>query len=275
MRISRTATGAIMARKHGTAAARDFDFSGTALSRHWKQLHVGDCEPWPEDSRVQEAWRAFHSGDFPTAVRAGSALGAAGAVVANKAAAVETLYSQQSAAKVLQILKAGIARSEWAVSEKPDDANIHYTLALVLGRYSQRISILEALAQGLAQKVHSHLQNALELEPRHAEAHVALGLYHAEIVNKLGSIAARFTYGASAEQALEHFRKASRLAPASPIVQLERAHGLLLLDATRYRTEACALFAKVAALEPRDAMETQDVEFAGRELERMKSQNAS
>jgi tetratricopeptide (TPR) repeat protein len=224
---------------------------------------------------VQEAWRAFHSGDFPTAVRTGSALGAAGAIVANKAAAVETLYSKQSAARILQILQAGIARSAQAVREMPDDANVHYTLALVLGRYSQRISILEALAQGLAQKVHSHLQKALELEPRHAEAHVALGLYHAEIVNKLGSLAARLTYGASAEQAIEHFRKASRLAPASPIVQLERAHGLMLLDSNRYRTEARALFEKVAALEPRDAMEKQDVEFAGLELERMKSQNAS
>src|SRR5450759_1023920 len=77
-----------------------------------------------------------------------------------------------------------------------------------LGRYSQRITILRALAEGLAGRVQSHLQRALALAPRHAEAHVALGLYHAEIVNKLGSLAASLTYGASRDKAIEHFQHA-------------------------------------------------------------------
>jgi tetratricopeptide (TPR) repeat protein len=245
----------------------EFDFSGAALSKQWKRLHEGDREPWPEDSRVQDAWRAFHAGDYPTAVKLGSALGAAGAAVANKAAAVQTLYSKHSVAKILQILEAAIERGERAVVEAPDDANIHYTLALVLGRYSQRISILKALAQGMGNAVRSHLQNALKLEPHHAEAHVALGLFHAEIVNKLGSLAAGLTYGASADEALEHFKQAGRLAPGSPSVQLERAHGLLLLGPTRYGSEARALFEKAASLGAGDAMQSQDIEFAGRELE--------
>jgi tetratricopeptide (TPR) repeat protein len=254
-----------MTRKNG-AKVGDFDFSGVALARHWKHLHAGDREPWPDDVLVQDAWRALHSGDFPAAVKLGSALGAAGAAVANKAAAVQTVYMKQGAAKVLQILEAAIDRGERAVKELPDDANIHYTLALVLGRYSQRISILKALAQGIAERVRSHLQRALELEPQHAEAHVALGLYHAEIINKLGPLAAGLTYKVSCDDALEEFRRAGRSAPASPSVQLERAHGLLLLSATKYGNEARDLFERVSSLEPRDAMEAQDIEFAGREL---------
>ena len=250
-----------MKRKHGDTGG-DFDFSGAALSRHWKELHEGDREPWPDDPLVQKAWRAFHTGDFAEAVEQGSGLGAAGAVVANKAAAVETLYMKRDAAKVLRILQAAVTRGERAAHELPDHANSHYTLALVLGRYSQRISILKALADGLAGKVRSHLERTLELEPHHAEAHVALGLYHAEIINKLGSLAAGLTYGASAEKALEHFRRACRLAPASPIVQLEHAHGLILLDASRHRAEAHKLYERVASLEPRDAMEAQDIAYA-------------
>ena len=244
----------------------EFDFSGAALARHWQQLHEGDREPWPKDSRVQDAWRAFHSGDFPSAVKLGSALGAPGAAVANKAAAVQTLYKSQSATKVLQILEAGIKRGEAAAGEMPDDANIHYTLALVLGRYSQRISIIKALAQGIGAKVRSHLQEALQLRPQHAEAHVAMGLFHAEIVNKLGALAAGLTYGASTDEALEHFERAGRLARGSPSVQLERAHGLLLLGPARHGAEARALFEKVASLEPRDAMEAQDIAYASRDL---------
>jgi len=243
----------------------EFDFSGSALATSWKQLHEGDREPWPEDSRVQEAWRAFHSGDFPTAVKLGSALGAAGAAVANKAAAVQTLYQEQGGAKILKILEAAISRGEQAVAERPADANVHYTLALVLGRYSQRISILNALAQGLGTKVRSHLQRALELEPHHAEAHVAMGLFHAEILNKLGAIAGGLTYGASKDEALEHFKRASRLAPGSPSVQLEKAHGLLLLGPTRHGAEARAILAKVASLRPHDSMEAQDIAYASRD----------
>lgn len=248
----------------------EFDFSGSALSRHWKELHVGDCEPWPDDPRVQDAWRAFHGGDFPTAVKRGSALGAPGAAVANKAAAVQTVYMTQGAAKVLQILESAISRGESAVRKLPEDANVHYTLALVLGRYSQRISILKALAQGIAEKVRSHLQKTLEIQPHHAEAHVALGLYHAEIISKLGAVAAGLTYTVSADEALQHFRRAGHLAPASPSVQLERAHGLLLLGAARYADDARALFERVAELEPRDAMESQDIEYAKRDLAGMK-----
>jgi len=258
-----------MARKHGTSV--EFDFCGAALFKHWKVLHQGDREPWPHDERVQGAWRAFHQGDFPGAVKQGSALEAMGAVVANKAAAVQTLYTAAGTAKVLEILRAAIDRGERAVKELPERANAHYTMALVLGRYSQRISILKALAQGLAGRVRSLLERALELEPRHAEAHVALGLYHAEIINKLGSLAAGLTYGASADTAMEHFDRASHLAPSSPIVQLEHAHGLILLDAVRHRPEAQRLFERAATSVPCDAMAAQDVEYAKRELAEAKS----
>ena len=38
---------------------------------------------------------------------------------------------------------------------------------------------------------------ALKLEPNHADAHIALGTYHAEIVSKVGGMLASLTYGAS------------------------------------------------------------------------------
>jgi tetratricopeptide (TPR) repeat protein len=211
---------------------------------------------------VQDAWRAFHAGEFRRAIQMGSKLGALGACAANKAAAVDTLYAQESTPQLLRELEAAVARGETAVKVLPDYPNAHYMLALVLGRYSQRISVLTALAAGLAGRVRAHLERALGLEPRHAEAHVAFGLYHAEIVGKLGPLAASLTYGASPGAALEHLRKAARLAPDSLIVQMEYAHGLLLLDATRHRDQARTLYKRAAACEPQDAMERLDVEHA-------------
>jgi len=137
-------------------------------------------------------------------------------------------------------------------------------LALAMGRYSQRISIVKALADGIATRVRTHLDITLRLEPKHAEAHIALGLYHAEIVGKIGSLLAGLTYQASKEAALEHFQRAIKLIPGSPIAQIEYANGLLLVAAKGCREQADELYARAAACEPADAMEKLDVERAQR-----------
>lgn len=275
------------AKKPRTARAR----ASAGLRSRWERLHRGDCEPWPDEERLerlarkdrafaasletyhgpgalarelQSAWDEFHAGAFRAAIAHGERLGPLGASVANKAAAVCTLYSPPGAPEALATLAAAVTRAEAAVEMLPDYPNAHYLLALVLGRYSQRISVLKALAEGLAGRVRSHLERTLKLEPRHAEAHLAFGLYHAEIVGKLGALAAAFTYGASGDAALEHFAHAARLAPDSPIVLMERANGLLLLDAERNRDEARALYREAAALAPADAMERLDIERAKR-----------
>ncbi len=261
------------------------------LRDRWAQLHQGDRERWPDEALIgqfarrrpafatwleaqqspaalaralQRAWQEFHTGKFAAAIARGSQLGALGASVANKAAAVHTLYARTFGARERTMLEEGIARGEAAVGVLPEYANAHYFLALVLGRYSQRISIVRALTQGLAGRVRAHLERTLELEPKHAEAYLAFGLYHAEIVAQLGALAARLTYGASPDAALECFEHARKLAPTSPIVHVEHANGLLLLDAARYREQARALYEKAAGLEPRDAMERLDVQRARR-----------
>ena len=273
-------------RREGMSGYR---YTGDALRKRWDRLHQGDLEPWPEHSLIarlaeqhpafgsrveahggasavaldlQNAWREFHAGEFRDAIEHGITLGAVGAAVANKAAAVDSLYSKQREPAILQVLDSAVKRGEQATQLLPDYANAHYTLALVLGRYSQRITILRALAEGLAGRVQSHLQRALALAPRHAEAHVALGLYHAEIVNKLGSLAASLTYGASRDKAIEHFQHAIKFAPASPIIHMEYANGLRLLDAEHFRTQIRALYEQAAACKPVDAMERLDADRA-------------
>ena len=263
------------------------------LKARWERLHRTDREPWPDEALIareaaaapafaawlrhygsgrklaaalQAAWGAFHAGEFSAAIEQGAPLGALGACVANRAAAVTSLYTHAGNAEVMELLLAAVARGEEAVEILAAHANAHYTLALVLGRYSQRISILKAITDGLAGRVRAELERTLELEPQHAEAHVALGLYNAEIVNKLGNVVASLTYGASSKESIQHFKHAVKLAPHSPIVHMEYAYGLLLLNGERYREEAEALYKTAAATEPLDAMEALDVERAKRGL---------
>jgi tetratricopeptide (TPR) repeat protein len=264
-------------------------FSGDRLRTHWEKLHLGDREPYPDAARVlrlarsqarfadwvdghggaravaagvQGAWREFHAGHYARAIEAGQGLGALGATAANKAAAVHSLQHGVDESLLLRELEAATARGEQAVEMLPGYANAHYMLALVLGRYSQRISITRALAIGLATRVRTHLDATIDLEQRHAEAHIALGLYHAEIVAKLGSLLAALSYQASREAALQHFQRAIKLVPESPIAHIEYANGLLLLDASAYRDQARQHYERAAACEPVDAMEQMDVERA-------------
>lgn len=257
-----------------------FDCAGDALAKRWARLHRGDAEPFPDATHpalalgkpgrdgagrapgVQDAWRAFHRGDFARAWTAGAALGPAGISAAVKAAGIYATYLERNDAQRTKILLDAVELAEEAAKAAPDYPNAHYFLAFALGRYSQRIPVMQALAAGHGTRIRQHLDRAIELEPGHADAHIALGVWNAEIVGKVGGLAARMTYGASADEAVRHFEEALRLFPESPIAHVEYADALLVLDAKKHRAKADALRAKAAKLRPADAMERLDVERA-------------
>ncbi|MBI4742596.1 MAG: hypothetical protein HY777_13830 [Betaproteobacteria bacterium] len=244
-----------------------FDYTGAALKKNWPRLHRGDREPFPADAKVQEAWRAYHAGDFGKAVALGVACGIDGYTAANKAAAVYATYLESDDERKLELLAEAAKRCEEMQAAQPDNANAWYLHAFALGRYSQGISVAKALAQGLGGKIRHSLTRAIELEPAHADAHIALGAYHAEVIDKVGALVGGLTYGARKDAGVAHFETALRLNPDSAIARIEFANGLAMMfgrprlkDAERYYREA-------AACTPMDAMERLDVGAAKEELE--------
>ncbi len=246
---------------------KPYDYAGDALGKAWKRLHQGDCEPFPETAPLQDAWRAFHRGDFAAAIAQGAKLGAPGSLPASKAAAVAATYLEEDDRRALKLLEDAAGRAEEAARKLPGHANAWYLLAFVLGRYAQRISIVKALAEGIGGKVRKALDRTLELEPKHADAHIALGLYHAEIIDKVGALAGKLTYGADAAKAVKHFEQALKLNPGSAIAHMEYANGLLMLHGDAKQKQAVELYRKAAACKPADAMERLDVEQAKAELD--------
>ena len=246
---------------------KPYAYDGAALQKAWDRLHRGDCEPYPEAAALQQAWRAFHRGDFADAIAQGAKLAAPGSVVASKAAAVAATYLEEDDARAIKLLLDAAKRADEATRKLPDQANVWYMQAFVLGRYAQRISIVKALAEGIGGKVRKALDRALELEPKHADAHIALGLYHAEIIDKVGALAGRLTYGADAAKSVSHFEQALKLNPGSAIAHMEYANGLLMLHGDAKKKQAVELYRKAAACKPADSMERLDVEQAKAELE--------
>ena len=270
--------------------AKSFDYSGDKLAKAWPKLHAGDCEPFPDEKHIgkliksnpalakagaaanladqlQAAWRDYHRGDFQSAYEAGLALGPLGASVVIKAAGIHAVYLLDDESASLKRFEHLNKLAEEAIAALPGEANSHYRRAFALGRYSQGISIAKALSQGLAGKVRESLDSCLKLAPNHAEAHTALGLYHCEVVSKVGSMLAGLTYGAKAATGEQLLSKAIKLTPESPIAYIEYGNGLMLLHGEKREDDAAAAYEKAAGLKPRDAMESLDAAYAKSQLE--------
>jgi len=244
-----------------------FQYTPAALKKAWQRLHRGDAEPLPADASVLDAWVAFHAGDFQSAAELGEKAGPDGGNVVNKARAIYANYLEPNVKKKLELFEDVASRAEQLQKAQPENANAYYWQAYALGRYAQGISITKALAQGIGGKVNAALLKAIKLAPKHADAHVALGAYHAEIIDKVGAMIGGLTYGAKKEVALMNYQAALKLNPDSAIARIEYANGRVLLEGKKALKQAEQLYAEAAACEPMDAMEMLDVEQAKEEIE--------
>jgi hypothetical protein len=246
--------------------AAEYRYDAATLKKQWARLHLGDAEPWPKDEAVQAAWALFHAGDFQKAHEAGLKAGSAGITVANKAQAIYANYLEKSEKNKLAMFMEIAERAAAQQAEEPKNANAYYWQAYALGRYSQGISVAKALAQGLGSKVKTALETTIQLAPKHADAHIALGAFHAEVIDKVGKLLGK-TQGADAGTGLKLYKEALKLNPGSAIAMVEYANGLVMLEGDKRMTEAEKLYADAAACTPMDAMERLDVEMAKAELE--------
>ena len=241
--------------------------TAASLKTAWPRLHAGDAEPFPKKAALVDAWIAFHAGDFEQAVALGLAAGIDGYAVAHKASCIYATYLEKNEKKKIAAFECVAERCERHQDEQPANAAAWYWQAYALGRYAQGISIVKALAQGIAPKVRAGLDQTIKLAPAHADAHIALGAFHAEIVGSVGTLIGGLTYGAKKEEAYKAFRKALELNPDSAIGRIEYAKALVTLEGKKKIDEAVALYRQAAAVDVRDATERLDVEAAKQELE--------
>lgn len=247
--------------------AGDYALNAASLKKSWARLHQGDCEPLPKEADVLEAWVLFHNGEFQKAAEAGVKAGGLGLTVANKATSIYANYLETKEKTKLELFMEVAARAEAQQAADPKNPNAWYWQAYALGRYSQGISVAKALAQGLGSKVKHALEQTIKLQPRHADAHIALAAFHAEVIDKVGTLIGGMTYGAKKDMGLALYKDALKLTPNSAIAMIEYANGLVMLEGDKRMAEATKLYEQAAASKPMDACERLDVEMAKAELE--------
>lgn len=269
---------------------RIYRYGGDALATNWARLHAGDAEPHPDVAAlgrlvranpalgarvpdlaaaardVEEAWRAYHAGDFAEAVDRGEAAGPVGTVVAARAAIVYATHLEEDEMRRAAILRDTVDACSVLVELAPNWANAWFVNGLAIGRYCQHVPLVRSLARGLGGKSRESLQRALQLEPGHADAHAGLGIYCTEVIDKVGAMVAALTYGVKKETAIEHFEAARALNPRSPTTLVEYARAQMLAGGPASLGRAHAIFAEAAACQPLDAQARLDVEWARAEL---------
>jgi len=238
-------------------------YDARSVLPHWARLHAGHELPVPaEGSALAEGWALYHSGEFERAAAIGLLQGAEGMALANQATAIYANYLEPRESVRLAMFRQVIERAGAQADSEPDNCQALYWQSYALGRYSQGISVARALAQGLGSKLKGALERVIELQPRHADAHLALASFHAEVIDKVGALVGRMTYGVRSETSLELFERGLELHPHSAAGMMEYARAQLMLHGESRMGEATRLYEKAAALKPADARERLDVELA-------------
>jgi hypothetical protein len=240
----------------------DFVFDCASVKKNWARLHRGDCEPLPEEADVLQAWVLFHNGEFQAAAQAGIAAGGNGITVANKATSIYANYVEAKESTRLALFMEVASRAEAQQALDPGNANAWYWQAYALGRYSQSLSVAKALAQGVACTVKQALKQTIRLSPRHADAHIALATFHAEVIDKVGALIAGMTYGAKKDIGLSLYQAGLNFHSGCAIAMMEYANGLLMLKGDKSMAQATALYEQAAASQPADATERLGVDMA-------------
>jgi len=244
-----------------------YAFDPASLANNWARLHRGDCEPLPHDAEVLNAWVLFHNGEFQKATEAGLQAGGPGITVASKATCIYANYLENKEKTRLDLFLQAAQRAEAQQAVNPSNPNAWYWQAYALGRYGQGISVAKALAQGLGKKIKAALEQTIRLCPQHADAHIALAAFHAEVIDKVGSLIGGMTYGARKDTGLALFQEALKLNPGSAVAMTEYANGMVMLEGDKRMKEATRLYKQAAASEALDAMERLDVDMARVELQ--------
>ena len=251
---------------HWAAFSPPVSLTPEQVRTHWPRLHGGDAEPLPDSDDLLQVWTLYHRGDFESAYHSGLALSQrqepAGLTVAVRALSIYATYLEPRSVQREQLLEQAQTLADQHTAAHPDNPNAWYLLAYSLGRHAQSLSVAKSLARGLGQRTREALDRTLRLNPRHADAHLALATFNAEVIDKVGEVVGAVTYGTSKSSALALYDRAAELNPGSLVGMLETARGLMMLDPQHHQARAERLYQQLRVASTLDALEALVVELA-------------
>ena len=145
--------------------------------------------------------------------------------------------------------------AEEAVQMDDNNDEAHVEAAHSMGRYSQLIGVVTALKEGFAERIAFHLDTAITINSENVNALIAKGSWNAEIVDKAGFMA-NILYGATSDQARDHYNKALSIKGNEIGVLYEVAYGLSLLGKKKDIVMAKELLTSAMKIEPKNYLDS-------------------
>ena len=204
---------------------------------------------------IDDVTTARFEGRFLEAADLGEAVGtSAGYALAAQSLAIYGHHVAAAHEEKQAVLSRAVELAERAVELDDSSALAHQELAHAMGRYAETLPPTQALSGGYPEKTIASMKRGLEIDPDFVYGHLAIGGWHAKIIDAAGFFGA-LIYGASEDASLASYQRATELAPDNVIVMAGYAIGLLLLDPDDFRDQAEALLARIEAAPKEDAYE--------------------
>ena len=204
---------------------------------------------------VDEVLTARFEGRFLEAADLAEGLGTSeGYALGAQALAIYGHHLAATREEAQATLLRAIDLAEKAVELDDSSPLAHQELAHAMGRYAETLPTTEALSGGYAEKTIASMRRGLELDPDFVYGHLAVAGWHARIINAAGFLGA-LIYGASEDEAIAHYQRATELGPDNVIVMAGHAIGLLMLDDDDYRGQVEELLTRIEAAPKEDAYE--------------------
>lgn len=209
----------------------------------------------PLAQAVQQAWRYHYQGQFKEAYELGMQLGAAGAVPAIYAKLMYATFMISDAKEKLATFREAASESEALLPMTPDYNFAEFGLLYARVRILERLNNAQALATGFLGSTQKSLGEFTQNNPTNSLYPTTLGGIQAGVVERVGSMIGRITYGATATRTIDRFEQALKLEGNLPVIYNEYIVALNRIDADDYQKRIQELAQKCSTLTPYSAEE--------------------
>ena len=202
---------------------------------------------------IEEARAAYIAGQFTEAAQMAEAVGTSdGYALASKSLTIYGRFIAGGDEKRL-LFEQAIELANRAIQADSNNAGAYLELVRAIGQHSNHISKVTALKENYAKKSREGIENAIRIDPEFAAAYVSLGRWHVGIIARIGSFAARVTYGAKKKVAIESFDRAIELNIEDKAGYFEIAVGYQELSYKKYKEEVHDLLKRAIEMPSKDA----------------------
>jgi hypothetical protein len=276
-----------------------YDYSGDKLRQAWPQLTrgFGDDYPFPdadwvvsmattypkaleltvtgntgftgkpEDAelyaaKLQDVWRLMFRGDFAEAKQQGLALGVGGQIPAMFAQVIYAMFLVPNQDEKHRLLEEVISYTDQAGELVKADTVAQFGSVYAKARLGEELSVPVVLKRGYTSQIPEELKALLAKHPQQPFALALYGGYEAGVIRKVGKMVGRMTYGVSADNMENYFRRSFQAQDNLPIGHYEYANALTYVYGDDEQAKALQHLKRAVAIKPINAMEALEVAHA-------------